>query len=196
MVRSRSLAELAREINKRSDNPITRMIYLVLGARVAEPGETTAQAAERFVRRWLTERGIPTSGLMLDNGSGLSRTERIAPRTLGLVLQQARRHRWWPEFAYGLPIAGMDGSLARRLKDSAAARSDPPARLKTGTLRDVGALAGYLTAADGREYVFVAMVNDPKATTAAAHPVLDALVEWAAQAGWREWGWTPTAAER
>lgn len=191
VVRSRSLAEIARDIQRRSDNPITRMVYLALGAHAARPGEATADAAERVVRGWLTERGIAAPGLMLDNGSGLSRRERIAPRTLGEVLRVARRSPWWPEFAYGLPVAGRDGSLARRLRDSASAALPHPARLKTGTLRDVGALAGYITASDGIEYVFVAMVNHPEATTARAHPVLDALVEWVARAGWRSEPWAP-----
>ncbi|MCS6996645.1 MAG: D-alanyl-D-alanine carboxypeptidase/D-alanyl-D-alanine-endopeptidase [Casimicrobiaceae bacterium] len=190
-VRSRTLAEIARDIQRRSDNPVTRMIYLALGAREARPEETTAQAAERVVRRWLAERGIDATGLVLENGSGLSRRERIAPRTLGEVLRAARRSPWWPEFAYGLPVAGRDGSLARRLADSAAARLPTPARLKTGTLRDVGALAGYITASDGVEYVFVAMVNHPEATTARAQPVLDALVDWVARAGWRTEPWVP-----
>jgi D-alanyl-D-alanine carboxypeptidase/D-alanyl-D-alanine-endopeptidase (penicillin-binding protein 4) len=167
------------------------MVYLALGAREAVSGETTAHAAERVVRRWLAERGIAAPGLVLDNGSGLSRRERIAPRTLGEVLRAARRSPWWPEFAYGLPVAGRDGSLARRLRDSASAALPTPARLKTGTLRDVGALAGFITAADGVEYVFVAMVNHPEATTARAHPVLDALVEWVAGAGWRVMPWAP-----
>lgn len=191
VVRSRSLAEIARDIQRRSDNPMTRMVYLALGARAAAPGETTAQAAERVVRGWLAERGIAAPGLVLDNGSGLSRRERIAPRTLGEVLRAARRSAWWPEFAYGLPVAGRDGSLARRLRDSASAALPTPARLKTGTLRDVGALAGFITAADGIEYVFVAMVNHPEATTARAHPVLDALVEWVAGAGWQVMPWDP-----
>ncbi|MFN3629709.1 MAG: D-alanyl-D-alanine carboxypeptidase/D-alanyl-D-alanine-endopeptidase [Casimicrobiaceae bacterium] len=191
VVRSRSLAEIARDIQRRSDNPIARMIFLALGAGQEHPGESTPEASVRVVRQWLARHRIPAPGLVLDNGSGLSRSTRIAPRTLGEVLRVARRSPWWPEFAYGLPVAGRDGSLARRLRDSAAATLPAPARLKTGTLRDVGALVGYITAADGVEYVFVAMVNHPKATSARAHPVLDALVEWVAQAGWRSEPWGP-----
>jgi len=195
LVRSRTLAEFARDIQRRSDNPITRMVYLALGAQTAAPGEATLAAAERTVRNWLAEHAITAPGLVLDNGSGLSRSERIAARTLGEVLRVARRSPWWPEFAYGLPVAGRDGSLARRLRDSRAAAAPTPARLKTGTLRDVGALAGYVTAADGREYVFVAMVNDPEVRpgtiTTRAQPVLDALVEWVAEAGWRTEPWAP-----
>ena len=77
-----------------------------------------------------------------------------------------------PEFIASLPISGMDGTL-RRSKASASAH------LKTGSLRDANALAGYVDGHSGRRYVLVALVNHPNA--GAARPVLDALVDWAAQ---------------
>ena len=172
---SRALSEVVHDIDKRSDNPTTRMVYLALGLAVPANGETTAQRSERVVREWLQRKGIDSRGLVLENGSGLSRRERIAPATLAAVLRAGLESPWAPEFAASLPIAALDGSMRTRLNGTAAGRS---ARLKTGTLKDTSALAGYLRDANGATLVFAAMVNDPAAKKGVARPILDALVEW------------------
>ena len=76
---------------------------------------------------------------------------------------------------YPLPIAGVDGTLAHRLRNGSATGH---AFLKTGTLRDVTGIAGYVNAANGARYVVVGFVNHPNAP--AARPALDALLEWTA----------------
>ncbi len=180
---SRTLAELTRDINKRSDNPITRLVYLALGTLDdGPPGGTTAQRAERQVRAWMAANGIDDAGLVLDNGSGLSRRERIRPEQLAKVLRVARTSLWAPEYVASFPVAGLDGGMRRRLKDSRAALRS---RLKTGTLRDVSAIAGYVDDAGGRTQVVVAMINHPLATGAVARPILDLLVEHVARGGHR-----------
>jgi D-alanyl-D-alanine carboxypeptidase/D-alanyl-D-alanine-endopeptidase (penicillin-binding protein 4) len=177
--RSRLLGEMVRDVNKRSDNPVTRMLYLTLGTTdLLPPGGTTAERSERIVRDWLREKGIDDAGLVLDNGSGLSRKERIRPATLAAVLREARSSLWFPEFHSALPIAGVDGGVRRRLDQSPAAKQS---RLKTGTLRDTSALAGYIVDSGGTTLVFVAMINHPKATGSVARPVLDALVDHVAR---------------
>jgi len=108
--------------------------------------------------------------------SGLSRDARISADALALLLQRAWASPVMPEFMASLPISGSDGTLRRSTALSAAGR----AHLKTGSLRDVVAVAGYLLAPDGRRYVLVAIINHPRA--AAARPALDALVEWAMSA--------------
>jgi D-alanyl-D-alanine carboxypeptidase/D-alanyl-D-alanine-endopeptidase (penicillin-binding protein 4) len=176
--RSRPLAELVHDIDKRSDNPTARIAYLALGnAAAAPPDGPTAQRAERVVRDWLQRRNIDAAGLVLENGSGLSRRERISPATLAHVLRAGLASPWAPEFMASLPIAGVNTT---RLRGTPAAGS---ARLKTGTLRDASALAGYLKDADGSTLVFVAMINDPAAGKEVARPILDALVEWALATG-------------
>ncbi len=173
--RSRLLGEMVRDVNKRSDNPVTRMLYLVLGTTdQLPPGGTTAERAERVMRDWLKEKGIDDAGLVLENGSGLSRKERIKPATLAAVLREARSSPWYPEYLSALPIAGVDGGVRKRLNGSPAAQKS---RLKTGTLRDASGLAGYLAGAGGETLVFVALVNHPKATGSVARPVLDALAD-------------------
>jgi len=175
---SRPWGELLRQVNKRSDNPLTRLLYLSLGLRAmpSEPQADTAELAAREVRAWLAERRIDAPGLVLDNGSGLSRSERIAPLTLARVLEAAWRGRWASELTMSLPLVGSETALA--LKGSpAAARS----RMKGGTLRDVSSLAGYVVDATGRPWVLVAFVNHERARQ--ARTVLHALVDQLARHG-------------
>ncbi|MFN3303777.1 MAG: D-alanyl-D-alanine carboxypeptidase, partial [Roseateles sp.] len=104
------------------------------------------------------------------------RSERISPALLAGLLRAAQRGAQAPELLATLPIAGVDGTLSRRLKDGPAAGQ---ARLKTGTLRDAVGLAGLVPDASGRPWVFVALLNHPEAARK-GRPVLDALVEWVA----------------
>ena len=173
----RPLAELLRPVLKSSDNALTRLIYLQLGAQAARPGEPTQAAADRVVRQWLQAHGLDDRSLVLDNGSGLSRSERISPALMAGLLRVAQAGRQAPELQQALPIAGLDGTMTRRLKASPAAGL---ARLKTGTLRDAVGLAGYIPDARGRLWVFAAMVNDPQAG-AKGRVVLDALADWVAR---------------
>lgn len=175
--RGRPLAEVMRGVMKRSDNALTRLVYLQLGAQAARPDEPTRAASERVVRDWLAGHGIDAAALVLDNGSGLSRSERVSPALLAGVLRAGQRGAQAPELLATLPIAGVDGTLSRRLKDGPAAGQ---ARLKTGTLRDAVGLAGFVPDAAGRTWVFVALLNHPEAARK-GRPVLDALVNWVAE---------------
>ncbi|HRE13774.1 MAG TPA: D-alanyl-D-alanine carboxypeptidase/D-alanyl-D-alanine-endopeptidase [Usitatibacteraceae bacterium] len=177
--RSRLLGEMIRDVNKRSDNPNTRLLHLVLGTQDNGPaGGTTLERADRAVRAWMKDQSIDDAGLVLDNGSGLSRKERIRADQLAAVLQRARKSLWFPEFQAALPIAGVDGGVRRRLDKSPAAQRS---RLKTGTLRDTSALAGYVVDAKGETLVFVAMINHPLAKGSVARPILDLLVDQVAR---------------
>ena len=175
--RDRPLGELLRTALKQSDNPVTRLVYLRLGASAAGAEENTAQAAERVVREWLAAKGINDAGLVLENGSGLSRTERIAPAQLAAVLAAAWDSPLAPELVSGLPLAGVDGTLTRRFKGSLV---EGRARLKTASLDNVTALAGYVQDSQRRSWVLVAMVNHQEAGPR-GRPVLDALVKWLVQ---------------
>jgi D-alanyl-D-alanine carboxypeptidase/D-alanyl-D-alanine-endopeptidase (penicillin-binding protein 4) len=112
----------------------------------------------------------------MDNGSGLSRTERITAQQLAAVLELAYKGPHAPELLASLPIAGIDGTLSRRFKGSLA---EGRARMKTGTLRNVVALAGYVLDRQDRMWVVAATLNHDNAP-AKGHAVLDSIVEWVA----------------
>ena len=171
---ARPWGELLRPLNKTSDNALTRLLYLQLGvpAMAADPQASTAVLAERAVQGWFQQHGIPTAGLVMDNGSGLSRSERISAWQLARLLQVAWAGPQASELLMSLPTAGVDGTMRNRLKDSPAAGW---ARLKTGTLRNVVALAGYVRDPRGRPWAVALIVNHEQA--AKARPVLDAFVD-------------------
>ncbi len=136
--------------------------------------------ADQTVRNWMRSHGIDDQGLVLENGSGLSRTERISAQQMAGVLHAALRSNWAPEFQSSLPIAALDGTMRRRLHDSPASGR---ARLKTGGLKNVVAIAGYVPDAAGRQCVVVAMINHDLVGGGAGRAALDALVEWVARSG-------------
>jgi D-alanyl-D-alanine carboxypeptidase/D-alanyl-D-alanine-endopeptidase (penicillin-binding protein 4) len=183
---SRTLPEVVRDINKPSDNTLARTVFLSLGSLEADPlagsrpqsagGERTASRTDAAIRAWLRKQGIGDAGLVLDNGSGLSRIEKISALQMAGVLQAGLRSKWAPEYQASLPIAGVDGTMRRRLKDTPAYER---ARIKTGGLSNVMAIAGYVPDASGQPCVVVAMINSDKA--GAGRAALDALIEWVAR---------------
>ncbi len=177
---SRTWGEVLRPLNKTSDNALSRLLFLLLGvpAMAAEPQTTTQALADREVRRWLAENQISDVGLVLDNGSGLSRSERITPWQLAQMLAVAHRSRYASDLAMSMPTVGVDGTMRNRLKDSPATGW---ARLKTGTLKNTTALAGYVTDPQGRPWAVAMMLNHEDA--AKARPALDALVDSFARLG-------------
>jgi D-alanyl-D-alanine carboxypeptidase/D-alanyl-D-alanine-endopeptidase (penicillin-binding protein 4) len=171
---SDTLADTVKLINKTSDNAMARSLYLTLGAQYREArNDATWQSAEAAVRSWFTRRAITMDGLILENGSGLSRLERISPRQLAAVLQAGVNSNWFVEFANSLPIVGIDGTMRKRLRDSPSAGR---ARIKTGTLKDAVAVAGYARDNARQDWIVVAIINDPAAKK--GRPALDAIINW------------------
>jgi serine-type D-Ala-D-Ala carboxypeptidase/endopeptidase (penicillin-binding protein 4) len=170
-LRSPTLAEVVREINKLSNNVMAQQLFLTLGA--TQRGAGTPEAAREVVAQWLREKvGAAAAGAVIVNGSGLSRESRLSAGLLGRLLGAAWSSPVMPELMSSLPVAGVDGTLRR-------AKGTPGrAHLKTGSLRDVVGVAGYVLADSGRRYVVVAVVNHANAN--AARPALDAIAEWAA----------------
>ena len=173
--RSPPLAFVIRGINKFSNNVMARNLLLTLGAeRLGSPG--TVDKGRRAVTDWLERRGIEVPHLRLVNGAGLSRETRISARGLGRVLLTAERSRFWPEFAQSLPLASLDGSMRARLRDHPEAAR---ARIKTGTLDDVRAMAGYVRTRGGRTLALVTLHEHPGIHRAGrGTAVQDALLGW------------------
>ncbi len=173
--RSPPLIEIIRDINKYSNNVMARHVFLTLGAeRQGLPG--TVQKGAMTVQAWMADKGMGIQGLQLENGSGLSRNERIAPATLAQLLNWAWQGPLMPEYFSSLPLAGQDGTMRNRLRNAASM-----AHIKTGSLSDVRGIAGYVQASSGRRYVVVAIVNHPGASASAA--ALDALLQWVIDKG-------------
>lgn len=168
---SPSLAEVIRDINKFSNNVMAQQLFLTLG--LAQRGQGTPEAARGVVQQWAAERfGRAAQGSVIENGSGLSRDNRISAELFAQLLQSSFAGGTMSELMSSLPLSGIDGTLKR---------SKAPigrAHLKTGSLRDVAGIAGYVLSNSGRRYVVVAIVNHPNAN--AARPAFDALVQWTA----------------
>jgi len=109
---------------------------------------------------------------VLENGAGLSRNARISADSMSRLLRHAYRSPVMPEFVSSLPITGVDGTM----KDRPVARG--AAHLKTGSLNDVRAIAGYVTARSGKTYVITCFLNHANADTHAAQNAQDELIDW------------------
>ncbi|MED5617420.1 D-alanyl-D-alanine carboxypeptidase/D-alanyl-D-alanine endopeptidase [Janthinobacterium sp. P210005] len=188
---ARALPEVLRDINKTSDNTLARTLFLSLGSlqsdgwlgsrpvAMAAP-EDTASRARQVIQEWFQRHHIDTQGMLVDNGSGLSRTGRIAPAQMAGVLQAMQQSPWAPEFQSSLPIVALDGTMRKRLLNSPAAAR---ARIKTGTLKNVVAIAGYVPDANNQQCVVVAMINSDLVGNGNGRAAVDALIEWVARSG-------------
>ncbi|PTD95922.1 D-alanyl-D-alanine carboxypeptidase/D-alanyl-D-alanine endopeptidase [Pseudothauera lacus] len=169
---SESLGDVVRNMNKWSSNIIARQMLATLGATAGGVLDMVSSGAV-VARAQLDAAGIDTDGLVIENGAGLSRIERIRADTLGQLLLTAWQRPWMPDFVAALPMAGVDGTARRRLNGSPA---NGQAHIKTGTLNGVRAMGGYVLDRHGRRHAVVMMVNHAQAP--ASHAAQDALLEW------------------
>jgi D-alanyl-D-alanine carboxypeptidase/D-alanyl-D-alanine-endopeptidase (penicillin-binding protein 4) len=170
---SAPLAEIVRDVNKYSNNVMARQLYLTLATAANEPPARPEQAQEA-VRHWLNLKGIAAPELSIENGSGLSRSDRISAESLAELLQAAWRSAAMPEFVASLPLAALDGTMRKRLRDEPLAGQ---AHMKTGLLSNVRSMAGYVLDRSGRRRVVVMLMNHPNAPD--AEGAADALLRWA-----------------
>ncbi|MEO7116807.1 MAG: D-alanyl-D-alanine carboxypeptidase [Caldimonas sp.] len=179
---STPLAEVVREMNKTSNNEAARSIMLSFAQGWTVPvsmiHRRPLDIAQERVRRWLRDKGLADGDITVDVGSGQSRAERGKPEALVALLRAAWRNASLPTLLESLPIAGVDGTLAHRMT---AGPARGLAHLKTGTLSDTRALAGYVRARSGKVYAVSLIVTNPAA--AGATRSLDEVVEWIASAG-------------
>jgi D-alanyl-D-alanine carboxypeptidase/D-alanyl-D-alanine-endopeptidase (penicillin-binding protein 4) len=154
---------------------MARSVYLTLAAERYPERPATTMASREAIQDFLTSHDIKIPDLVIENGSGLSRNERITAAGLADVLLVAWQSQYMPEFAASLPLSATDGTLKRRFR---APEMQGRLRMKTGTLSDVTALAGFVSAASGRTFVTVVLLNHPTASRGAGEAIQTALVDW------------------
>lgn len=174
---SASLAEAVRGINKFSNNVMARQLLLTMAAHYTGQPGTVAGGGE-VIRTWLESRRLAMPELVVDNGAGLSREARISAASLGKLLQAAFRSPTMPEFMASLPLAGLDGTMRKRLNGHALAGN---AHVKTGYLNDARAIAGYVQAASGKRYAVALLINHANAVRGAE--VQDQFLKWVYENG-------------
>jgi D-alanyl-D-alanine carboxypeptidase/D-alanyl-D-alanine-endopeptidase (penicillin-binding protein 4) len=173
-----SAPSLATENNPKAGTvPINKLdmeppVASILPPQSYPPGANIAGSIIAM-QQWLKTQHLQFPELVLENGAGLSRKERISALHLAELLQHATRSPFYAELAASLPILGMDGTVKKRFKNSGLAGY---AHLKTGSLQGVKSIAGYVKARSGKQWIMVFIVNHPNAALAPA--AQDALIEW------------------
>lgn len=160
------LREIIQPLMKRSQNQYAHLLWLQIGAHRADlAGEIFPRnssdrdvnaAAEKALEELLMQAGMSADAVLLEEGSGLSRRHLIRPRSTVELLKWIQDQPYYNDFYHSIPIAGVDGTLSRRMKGTSAAEVT---RAKTGTLRYAHALSGYTQSASGEPIVFSFMVN-------------------------------------
>jgi D-alanyl-D-alanine carboxypeptidase/D-alanyl-D-alanine-endopeptidase (penicillin-binding protein 4) len=169
---SPAAAEVLRDMNKFSNNVMARQVFLTLSAETLRlPGRYDRSA--RTVKSWLEARKLDVPDLVIENGSGLSRADRISPEGMGRMLIAAYRSAVMPEFIATMPLVAYDGTMRKRMRLEHVAGQ---AHVKTGSLNDVRSVAGYVLDRNGHRHAVVFFVNHPAAH--ASQPAQDALLKW------------------
>jgi D-alanyl-D-alanine carboxypeptidase/D-alanyl-D-alanine-endopeptidase (penicillin-binding protein 4) len=164
------MTDVISSINKLSNNVMARHLLLTLGAeRYGAPG--TVDKGARAASEFLSRRSLDFPELDIGNGAGLARETRISARSLGRLLLAAERSPYRAEYRSSLALAGLDGTMRKRFRNEEMAGH---MHLKTGTLSNVRAIAGYVDGQSGRRYVVV-MIQNGAGWGAGAQ---DALLRW------------------
>ncbi|MHB8254001.1 MAG: D-alanyl-D-alanine carboxypeptidase/D-alanyl-D-alanine endopeptidase [Acidiferrobacter sp.] len=172
-VHSRPLADVLRSIDKYSNNVMGRLLVMTLGAvKEGLPGTNAKGLA--VIRAWLAHHNLRLPHLVLRNGVGLSRSERITAAEVGRVLAYAYNGPYMPEYVSSLPIAGVDGTLRYRFLGTPVVGH---LHGKTGTINGVNTVAGYLQHGRHR-YIVVVLENYPEADTEAGFRAEDGVIQW------------------
>ena len=175
--RGQTLADVVHDMNKFSNNVMARQLFLTLGLAADNYKHPASIARSRDVLdRWLDRNDFAMPGLVIENGSGLSRIERISASELATLLQHGINSPTGQVLVESMPTVGVDGTMRNRLTNRDVAGN---AHIKTGTLDDVTAVAGYVGTRTGNTYVVVSLVNDPRASNARGFN--DALISWVYQ---------------
>jgi len=164
------LADAVQAVNKMSENLHTELL-LRAAARQKGPW-STAEDLAKFAAEFYAEAGIAAGDVIQTDGSGLSRHDLVTPRAVVTLLQYAARQPWFPAYYASLPVAGADGTLLDRLKNTPAAGR---IHAKTGSVEHVRSLSGFAELPGGRRVIFSILTNNQGAKNHEATAALDAL---------------------
>lgn len=203
---SQPLSEIIRDINKFSNNVMARQVFLSLSLNReipaksfpplplqiepirnnenpdngsllnAPPPPASAAQSELALRGWMSGKGFEFPELVIENGAGLSRKERISPQNLAALLQDIQSSPFSAEIEASLPIAGVDGTMKKRHDNCIVTAHS---HLKTGSLEGVKSIAGYLQSRSGKQWILVFIINHPNASR--GQQAQDELLEWMAE---------------
>jgi D-alanyl-D-alanine carboxypeptidase/D-alanyl-D-alanine-endopeptidase (penicillin-binding protein 4) len=171
---SRPLGESVRAVNKWSNNVMTRLLLYSIALAKYDAPVTREQGVE-VIHEYLQANNLDDTGLVIDNGSGLSRDTRITGTLMSQLLRHAYHSRFMPEFIASMSIAGLDGTTRRRFKGKPEAGQ---MHLKTGRLDDVAAIAGYVVAASGKTYSVVLLANSQNIHNGPGIELQNTLLQW------------------
>jgi D-alanyl-D-alanine carboxypeptidase/D-alanyl-D-alanine-endopeptidase (penicillin-binding protein 4) len=169
---SPSLAEVVRDINKFSNNVMARQLFLTLSGEILRL-PASAERSSAVIQSWLKQKSLEFPELVIENGAGLSRRERISAGHLGALLLLAWKSPVMPEFIASMPLVAYDGTMRRRMNFDPIAGQ---AHIKTGSLSDARAAAGYVLDRNGRRFAVVFIINH--ANAAAGEVAQDVLLRW------------------
>ena len=167
---SRPLGESVRLVNKISQNLHTEM--LLRTAARQKGAWTTTEDLLNFPAEFYASAGIPPGDVVQTDGSGLSRHDLVTPRAVVALLLYAQKQPWFADYYDSLPVAGVDGTLEDRMRNSIAVGR---LRAKTGSVEHVRTRSGYAELPSGRRLVFSFMSNNMGSRNHEATDALDAL---------------------
>ena len=168
---SAPLSELLPKMNKPSDNLMAECLLKTIGS--VRRGAGSAEKGAASVQAWLTTIGVNANAAQIADGSGLSRYNEVSPRGFVRLLTWLYRSPYRKTFFDSLPLAGVDGTLKNRLKDTAAQNN---CRAKTGTMAHISCLSGIVTTRDGETLAFSILLNNQLAYPKACRAVQDKIV--------------------
>lgn len=171
---AKTLAEVINGVNKYSNNLLARQLLLTIGHHNFGEGAAVSDGVDS-VKTWLQAKGLNMPELVMENGAGLSRHIALSANSLSSLLRYASGSRYRPEFLASFSLGGMDGTMKKRLKNL---QLGGRARLKTGYIRGVRSLGGYIRADSGEDYAVVLFIQDSKVNYWNGNQVQDAFIKW------------------
>ena len=176
---SKTLAEVIAGTNKYSNNLLARQLLLAIGYHYFGEGTSVKDGVDS-VQAWLRDKQLSMPNLVMENGAGLSRQISMSASSLSNLLAYAANSVYHPEFMASFSLSGLDGTMKKRLKDLDLGGR---ARLKTGYVKGVRTLAGYLRADSGKDYAVVLFIADTKVNFSNGNVIQDEFIKWVLQQG-------------